>query len=450
MRRLERGASYVPLIIVIVLLIVAVVWAWIKTDESEQLLKSNMVLKVQLQEKTDQAVARGSYLLQKLAPEIGFAVQEGVSVDRDQNPIPSEYGADFLAIENYVLAKINDLQNKYIRNFPRGTYTEDPAGGMVREDGDKIIVRYVNPSSLPSEMPLEILYSHMEGAMERMLNDVSRYVALVAQEKQRFDAQKTEWDNTITAKDTTISDKGRDYETLRQSAASRDEELSNEIRNLEDQLREAEEKYDSEVKSRRDEVSGLRNQLLAAEQDVRKAKQMVELREEPIGPDGEVLAASDAGGLVVINRGKNMHMIPGLTFSVFNYGKGAVKVGKGAIQVIDVGEATSTARIIETVNPMRPIVEGDLFESVAYNPDEEMHFFLLGRFRKYGRSDAAKRLEQLGAKVDPRVGIETHYLVLGAPESEDENLRDSDAYKQAVELGIKVITESQLASFMNY
>ena len=34
---------------------------------------------------------------------------------------------------------------------------------------------------------------------------------------------------TITAKDTTISDKERDYETLRQSAASRDEELSNEI-----------------------------------------------------------------------------------------------------------------------------------------------------------------------------------------------------------------------------
>ena len=61
-----------------------------------------------------------------------------------------------------------------------------------------------------------------------------------------------------------------------------------------------------------------------------------------------------------------------------------------------------------------------------------------------------KRLEQLGAMVDPRVGIETHYLVLGAPESEDENLRDSDAYKQAVELGVKVITEAQLETFMNY
>ncbi len=450
MRRLERGASYVPLIIVIVLLIVAVFWAWIKTDESEQLLKQNRTLQAELEVKTDLASARGSYLLQNLSPEVGFAVVDGVSVDRQGKVIPSEYGSDYLKVENFVVTKINDLKERYKRTFDKGIYTEDSNGGFAREDGDKIEVRYVRVANMPSEATLEELYGLMDGAMQRMLADVSRYVALVQQEKQRFDAQKTEFDNTIADKDTTISDKGRDYETLRQSAASRDEELSNEIRTLQDQVREAEEKYDVEVKARRDEVSGLRNQLLAAEQDVRKAKRLKDMRERPIGPDGEILAATDAGGLVVLNRGKDAHMIPGLTFTVFNYGKGAVKVGKGAIVVIEVGKSTSTARIVETVNRMRPIVEGDLFESAAYNPNEVMHFYLLGRFKKYGRSDAAKRLEQLGAAVDPRVGIETHYLVLGAPETEDENLRDTDAYKQAIELGVKVITEAQLGTFMNY
>jgi hypothetical protein len=450
MRRLERGASYVPLIIVIVLLIVAVVWAWIKTDESEQLIKQNLTLQAELKVKTDQAGERGSYLLQKLSPKIGFAVIDGVSVEPDGTVIPSEYGADFVKVENFVVTKIDELKNRYKRTFDKGTYTEDSNGGFAREDGDKIEVRYVRVANLPSQATLEELYGLMDGAMQRMLADVTRYVAVVQQEKQRFDAQKTEFDNTIAAKDSTISDKERDYETLRQSAASRDEELSNEIRTLEDQVRESEEKYDAEVKSRREEVSDLRNKLLAAEQDVRKAKRLKDMREVPIGPDGEILAASDSGGLVVLNRGKDNHMIPGLSFTVFNYGKGAVKVGKGAIQVIDVNETTSTARIIETLNPMRPIVEGDLFESAAYNPNEVMHFYLLGRFQKYGRSDAAKRLEQLGAKVDSQVGIDTHYLVLGTPENEDENLRDSDAYKQAVELGIKVITEAQLGTFMNY
>jgi len=450
MRRFERGASYVPLIIVIVLLIVAVFWAWIKTDEAEQLMKVNMTLQTQLDTKEAQAGALGKYLSLQLSPEIGWLVQEGVSVDREGKAIPSAYGSDFLAIETFVKTGIKNLKDKYQRTFPRGVYSEDSKGGMVREDGDNVVIHYVNPMRLPEETTLEVLYGHMEGAMERMLNDIERHVALVQEEKQRFIAQKTEWDNTIVQKDTTISDKSRDYETLRQSAASRDEELSNEIRTLEDQLRESEEKLDSEVKARREEVADLRNKVLAGEQDVRKAKKLKDMREKPIGPDGEILAASDTGGIVVLNRGKDMHMIPGLTFTVFNYGKGAVKVGKGAVLVLEVGECTSKARIIETVNPMRPIVEGDLFESKAYNPGEVMHFYLLGRFKKYGRSDAAKRLEQLGAKVDSRVGIETHYLVMGAPESEDESLRDSDAYKQAVELGVKVITEAQLASFMNY
>ncbi len=40
--------------------------------------------------------------------------------------------------------------------------------------------------------------------------------------------------------------------------------------------------------------------------------------------------------------------------------------------------------------------------------------------------------------------------MLGEPENEDLNLRDTDAYKQAVELGVKVITEAQLSRFMNY
>jgi BRCA1-like protein len=447
---LERGASYVPLIIVIVLLIVAVVWAWVKTDEAEQLMKDKRALMTQLDEKTMRAGELGQYLTLKLFPEVGFPVQEGVSVDRDGKIIPSEYGSDFLAIENFVLAKIDELKNRYKRTFPKGVYTEDGNGGIVREDGDNVEVRYVNPSGLPSETTLEVLYAHMEGAMGRMLNDVSRHVALVQQEKQRFNAQKTEWENTVSQKDSTISEKDSAYETLRQSAAARDSELSDEIRTLEDQVREAEEKYEVEVKARREEVGGLKNELLAAEQDVRKAKKLKDMRELPIGPDGEILASTDAGGLVVLNRGKADHMLPGLIFDVFNYGKGAVKEAKGVIQVLEVGEATSTARIMEQRSPMRPIVQGDLFESSAYNPDEVMHFFLLGRFKKYGRSDAAKRLESLGAKVDSRVGIETHYLVLGEPENEDLNLRDTDAYKQAVELGVKVITEAQLSRFMNY
>ena len=46
--------------------------------------------------------------------------------------------------------------------------------------------------------------------------------------------------------------------------------------------------------------------------------------------------------------------------------------------------------------------------------------------------------------------VETKFLVMGSPENEEENLRDTDDYKRATELGIKVITEDQLSTFLRY
>ena len=40
--------------------------------------------------------------------------------------------------------------------------------------------------------------------------------------------------------------------------------------------------------------------------------------------------------------------------------------------------------------------------------------------------------------------------MIGAPESEDENLEDTDDYRRAKELGIRVITEKQLSTFLLY
>lgn len=154
--------------------------------------------------------------------------------------------------------------------------------------------------------------------------------------------------------------------------------------------------------------------------------------------------------IVILNRGKDKHMMAGLTFDVYDYVKGSVMRKKGTVVVIAVEDNTSKARVVELLSPMVPIVQGDLFESVAYNPDEQIHFFLLGRFQKFGKSDAAQRLTELGATVDKDVSVETDFLVLGSPETEEENLRDSVAYKHAMELGVKVITEAQLSQFLLY
>ena len=58
-------------------------------------------------------------------------------------------------------------------------------------------------------------------------------------------------------------------------------------------------------------------------------------------------------------------------------------------------------------------------------------------------------LKKLGAAVDPRVSAETNYLVVGLPPA-GQNIEDTDAYKTAKDLGIRMLTEDDLASFAKY
>ncbi|MCU0726421.1 MAG: hypothetical protein MUE73_11630 [Planctomycetes bacterium] len=445
MRGLQRGASYVPLIIVIVLLLFAVVWAYAKTSEVDH-------LKMELNRKTDEhskeldrRTKLSTYLVQKVAPVTGFAIEAG-----SQDP-PAEYATDTRKMEQFIRRNLTDLRDKYFREFPMSAYSVDERGGIKKEaSGDKVKITYIEPGNIPSETTLELLYVNMASAMDRMLVDITRLVTEIDRLNQAAAAARTAYDNTITEKDSTIAQKTRDYNDLQSRSATREQELSANVNQLQDRVRESENALENEQKARRDEVAGLRSELVRAAQDVVKAKDRKLEREVPVGPDGEVLAVTDAQDVIVLNRGKDKHMMVGLNFDVYDFVKGALRRKKGTVVVIDVGANTARARVIERVNPMVPLVQGDLFESIAYNPEEQIHFFLLGRFDKYGKSDAARRLGELGALVDKTVGVETDFLVIGSPETEEDNLRESDEYRRAVELGVKVITEAQLSQFLNY
>ncbi len=445
MRRLQRGASYVPLIAVVVLLLIAVTWAWIKTDEADQ-LKKQFDVKSQEFDKADQKRREVlAYIVNRVAPPLGFPVDPGST-----DPLP-EYAVDYKKISRFAAEKLEALKTTYTRSFPIKAYSIDERGGIKLDTtGDNLKIGYVEPGNIPGETTLELLYVHMAGAMERMLADITRLVEEIDRLKQAADAAQVAFQNTINEKDSTISQKTKEYSDLQASAANREQELTAEVNTLKDNIRASEDALRQEQEARREEVAGLRSNLQSREQEVVKLKFRQSVRENPIGPDGEILAVTSGQDVVVLNRGKDKHMMPGLSFEVYDYGKGSVQRPKGSIVVIEVGDNTSKARVMGLVNPMLPIVQGDLFESATYNPEEQMHFFLLGRFQKYGKSDAAKRLAELGAIVDKEVSVDTDYLVMGLPETEEENLRDSDAYKRAVELGIRILTEAQLSQFLLY
>jgi hypothetical protein len=440
---MERGASYVPLIIVLVLLVVAVAWAYIKTDEVDQLEKENKDLKKAKATEQKDRIDTLTYL-KNLSDKVGFPL-EATTV--------SKQGSDVDKISTWIAEKLDSLKGRYYREFPVAIYTFDPNGGIRRDDTaaeGRVKVAYIAPAAIPSELKLEELYELMDGAMSRMLNDITRYVGMVQTERAKFAARETEFVGTISDKDSEIGRLRNEKAALESSKAQIERDLNDQISGLEDQKREAEETLEAFQNQSKDEIAALKNEILALKQDVVKLKQRKQMETFPIGPDGQVLAVTDDQGLAILNRGKADHLQPGTTFDVYTLGKGAQKIAKGVVTVLEVDSKTAKARVITLLNPMNPIVTGDYFESATYNPETQLHFYLLGRMRKYGKTDAAARLADLGQVVDSEVSIDTDYLVLGAPESEDDNLRDTEAYKRAMELGIRVITEEQLSSFLDY
>lgn len=444
MRRLERGASYVPLIIVVVLLLIAVVWAYVKQDEAAKLKTQVATYK---KDAATQNLEKRNLLgyLRELAQPVGFPITQPTA------KMPSDYRIDKDAVGKFVKDNVGALENTYVVKVPVSGYTEDKNGGFKVQEAAKgnVEIRYVNTAAIPSSMSLQELYGTMDSAMQRMLFDITRLAKQNSADQIVLANQRQASTATVAQKDQEIANLRSQKDALEQAKANSERDLNKQISDLTGQVRAKENELSKLQESTKAQISNLQTQLLASQQEVRQAKALKRAVAAP-GPDGQVLAVTDDEGTAILDRGKADHLGPGTTFDVYSLGKGATKIHKGVVTVLSVGVHQANARIVKLDNPMNPIVKGDYFESDTYNPKQILHFYLLGRMTKYGKTEAATRLEQLGQVVDSKVGVDTNYLVMGTPQNAEDNLRETDAYKTAKELGITIIPESQLSRFLNY
>ena len=133
MRRLERGASYVPLIIVVVLLIVAVVWAYIKHDEADKLAKDLAAAQVSAEAESERRTKMAGYL-NEISDLVGFDLTEPNEAEGKLQ----EYKIDRDNIRKFIEDKFAELK-ALKREFPEGIYDFSNAdGGKIErtEGGD--------------------------------------------------------------------------------------------------------------------------------------------------------------------------------------------------------------------------------------------------------------------------------------------------------------------------
>ena len=101
--------------------------------------------------------------------------------------------------------------------------------------------------------------------------------------------------------------------------------------------------------------------------------------------DGTVLEIS-TGNEVFIDRGSNDRIVLGMTFEVYDSAsqlrvdrEGNFPRGKASIEVVKVGETTSTAKVTRSTTS-QPIVRDNIIVNAVYDPDYKFSFYVHGDF----------------------------------------------------------------------
>ena len=101
--------------------------------------------------------------------------------------------------------------------------------------------------------------------------------------------------------------------------------------------------------------------------------------------DSNVVDLDAKSGSIFIDIGANKRVVPGMTFEVFDDAAGIVAAadsgsrGKASVQVIKVGDSTSTCRVLRG-SGNRPIVKGDVLANAVFNPEYKYKFLVHGKF----------------------------------------------------------------------
>lgn len=431
-RARERGMSFWPFAIALLGLLVFV-FLWFGVTSERDNMSASLARSEQAKKQAEEALSKANSRYQEVSKLVGFLGGGNFTDPAELDRQVKEYAP-----------KIKDAGTV---TFPISRYQAAPDGGQVEKaDAGTVTVTYLTQAEIDDATTLQAWLPKFETALSRAKHDTARafeHAETLAKEKE---ALTKAGEDTVKEKDKRISDLTSEKSALENQAREKENELNDKIAQLTGQ-RDAKE---TELEALKQQSSANEAKLLSQITEKTQTISSLIQRDAPAlaeGPDGEVIVAD--AGMAVVNRGRDSWLMPGTIFDVWGLAKGGAKYKKGTLKITSCDTDTARASVIEE-DPRDPIAKGDLIQSLTYSPNRQLHFVLVGEFRKMGRSTAESLLKKLGAAVDSRVTANTNYVVVGGPAAGQESLDDTDAVKTARELGIRMITEEQLASFCRY
>ena len=217
----------------------------------------------------------------------------------------------------------------------------------------------------------------------------------------------------------------------------------------------------SEYKQERDaEVEQLKSSKATLETRLAEAnRKLSQFETQPSDPsllvDGNVIQVGGSDGTVFIDLGRSHRVQPGMTFEVFSTAD-QIRTsneqglrGKATLQIMKVGDDTSTARVVRS-SPGKPVVRGDVLANAVYSPTQRFRFLVHGNFDLDGDGRATaqeasvirNRIREWGGILaeGDRVTGDLDFVVIGSrPKRPAKPLPDAD------EAELNAFTEAQNA-----
>jgi hypothetical protein len=298
----------------------------------------------------------------------------------------------------------------------------------------------------------------------------------------------------LRASETKVKSELSEYQKTKDEQVTRDAaEKTKQIAQLQEQINQIQVQLAAKI----NEYNESRKELAVTREKLRGKRQNVQVALTR-QPDG-VITRITGGETVWINLGSGDQVSPGMTFEVYDRVEGVPKSGEGAteeqlpqgkasIEVVNIGQNTSEARIIRKSNGIT-VAEGDIIANLIYDKNVKFNFLIYagdgfdltqtGR-QSFGSVDVLKNLvRRWGGNVvelqrDPnrpdapvRVPVETDFVILGkepvvpklgtTPEELDKmerakkRLAEYDSVRGgAIDLHVPIMNQNRFLYFIGY
>jgi hypothetical protein len=198
------------------------------------------------------------------------------------------------------------------------------------------------------------------------------------------------------------------------------------------QLDRARSDWSENEKRMQDQVTRLTEQKLILEAQVAKLRndrsnQLFRGQDEAALVDGQVIGTNEVDKSVIINLGRKQKMILGMSFSVYSSAEaiklddaGVYEPGKATLEVINVGETSSTCRVTSEMRG-NPVIRGDVVANAVYDPAKVYKFVVFGSFdadrdgvsTPVEREEIESMVRGWGGDIVPDLSGDVDFIVLG-------------------------------------